>query len=558
MLPVSRRTLLTTALAGGAAATLAAPAALGAQTPEPVPGATPTTGAPTLPDVERTETVFDVFPAVSQRNLFAGLTIPQHPYMADNNWSSAHQDSYCTDSVGLSGPTSSQLKLIKQPNPLGFMPTMACNRANQMIGISANVLVPPAERTYELVVFDQDLTILTHRTTSPFRQASFGGGYFYLNHDDQVIAVDNEANTISCYPTANVTAGDPLEPLWDSEDIVQMVMGVPAGNALYAVVPDWDDPTLYWVLLSGLYELTGHLVTLHAPAHLAMVRITPDSSQPTGAVTELVHALPLENQWNNNTIAVDETGCYVVTNGVSAEGVSDGGALYALAFNAGTGEIEVRWTYAYQNSGLLKPGHGNIGSGTTPTITVDASGRKLIAMTDNAHPYLNLFVVDAETGQLVAEAPIFPRLRGACEASLIGVGNRLVIPNNFGHTPPHRPQTVSNEPGLTMFELTAGGTGAELVWDDTRTVTIGMNMLCRESGVIFAHTGEWTDARSAVEGGMYYLSAIDAWDGRVIWRIPIEQGRPNIKDYGGQYFDRDGNLYLGVGMYLVSIQNIEA
>ncbi len=556
----SRRTLLKTSLAGAAAATLAAPAAARAQTPEPAQGATPTTGAQTRPDLARSETTVQVFPAVSQRNLFAGVTLPQHPFMADSNWNSAHQDSYCTDSVGLSGPSGSTLRVIKQPNPFGFTPTMACNAANQMIGIAINLFAASEERKYELVVFDQDLNILAHHSTGSYSAGSFGGGYFYLNSDDNAVVIDNDNNAIACYPTANVAAGDALDPLWASGNLVELITGSPTGNSVYGAVPDWSDPTLYWVLLSGGYELAGHLVSISSPAHMAIVRITPDTNQPNGTVTELLHALPFESQWNNNTFAVDDGGCYMVTNGVTSEGVSDSGALYALAFNPATGQIETRWSYAYQNSGLLKPGHTNIGSGTTPTLMVDADGRKLVAITDNANPYLNLVVLEAETGQLVSETPIFPMMRGACEASVIGVNNRIVVPNNFGHTAPRLPQTVSNEPGLTMVEIpgAASGTASEVVWEDTRTVTIGMNMLCRESGIIFAHTGEWNDAISAIEGGMYYLSAIDSWDGRVIWRIPIGLGRANIKDFGGQYFDRDGNVYLGVGAFLVSIQNVEA
>jgi outer membrane protein assembly factor BamB len=496
---------------------------------------------------------------VSQRNLFAGVTIPQHPHLADNNWNSGHQDSYCSDSVGLTGPTSSSLRMIKQPNPFGFVPVMACNRANQMIGTAVDMFLPPAERVYELVVFDPDLTILAHRTVSRFMR-SFAGGYFYLNSDDNAVVIDTVTNKIVCYPTANVAQGDPLDPLWSSADIVETVTGSATGNSLYAALPDWDDPALIWVLLDGQYELAGHLIGLEAPAYIAMVRITLDANEQDGATTELVDAMPLPGQWNNNTFAVDESGCYVVTNGVNAEGAGDFGFLHALRYDAASESIDVRWSYSYRNSGMFKPGHTNIGSGTTPTIMIDPDGRKLVAMTDNANPYLNAFVLEADTGRLVGEVPIFSKMRGANEASVIGVGNRLVAPNNFGHTPPQRIQTVPNEGGLVMIEVPGEGQSldSDVVWEDTRIATLGMNMLARESGIIFAHTADWHDDVASVQGPMLYLSAIDAWDGRVIWRLPIGRGPAHIKDYGGQYFDRNGNVYLGTGHFLVAVQNAEA
>ena len=58
----------------------------------------------------RTETVHNVLPAESLNNLFKDVdTLPQNPGMAENNYNSGHQDSYCSESVGLTGPTSNKL-----------------------------------------------------------------------------------------------------------------------------------------------------------------------------------------------------------------------------------------------------------------------------------------------------------------------------------------------------------------------------------------------------------------------------------------------------------------
>ena len=63
-----------------------------------------------------------------------------------------------------------------------------------------------------------------------------------------------------------------------------------------------------------------------------------------------------------------------------------------------------------------------------------------------------------------------------------------------------------------------------------------MSMLARESGIIFAYTGDWTDDISATEGGMYYVTAIDSWDGRAIWRLPVGRGFPNAHEYGANRY----------------------
>ncbi len=67
---------------------------------------------------------FTVPSAVSTKNIFAGLSVPQNPGLGKNNWSSPHQDSYCTESVSLTGPTLPHLKLIIRENRYGFTPCM--------------------------------------------------------------------------------------------------------------------------------------------------------------------------------------------------------------------------------------------------------------------------------------------------------------------------------------------------------------------------------------------------------------------------------------------------
>ncbi len=174
----------------------------------------------TLPEPERTEKTFSVTPAVSQNNRFGSYAIPQNPWLAENNYGSAHMDSWCSESVYLSGPTGQTLKLTIQRNPYGFIPTMAINQANQMIGSSYNVI----DNSYYLVVYDTEtLELLSATKTGTRKAGSFSGGYFYLDNEDNTLFF--QENVIYSYPTKNLPKrSEPyaLEPNWASTNIVEL------------------------------------------------------------------------------------------------------------------------------------------------------------------------------------------------------------------------------------------------------------------------------------------------------------------------------------------------
>ena len=502
----------------------------------------------------RKEEIFHVPAAVSTLNRFADAQIPQNPWMAPNNFGSPHQDSWCSESVSLDGPTNENLLLIEQFNPFGYTPNMVCNGNNQMIGVSL---------TYEtmqfwVVVFDEDCNIISATPAGKRTGNTFGGGYFYLDNNDNTVVVQN--NRIVSYPTADVKPKDgniyPLKPNWRSTDIVELVTGSAEGNSLYSSLPVWDEnrPNLYWCLLAGEYNYQDYPdSTLSSPAWMAVVEIDPGS----GATT-LVGSLELENQWNNNTFAVDESGAYIVTNGLDAEGGCTEGYLWAFEL---TGEgVGVRWKTPYENAGYLKPGQKNIGSGTTPTLTVTEDGIELVGITDNADPQLNVLVCNRSDGTVISQTPCFAKMRSADEASLIGVGDIFVAENNFGHYPTYPfSQLVPNGPGMEMIRVNPGNAEepAEEIWYLENIHFYAMNMLCRGSGIIFAHTCDWTDDISAVKGGMYYISAIDSFNGRVIWRIPMGRGVNYCHEYGGIYFNKNGDLYIGTNQYLAAIKNFD-
>lgn len=502
----------------------------------------------------RTEQIYHVAAAESTLNRFADAQIPQNPWMAPNDFGSPHQDSWCSESVSLDGPTQTNLLLTEQYNPFGYTPNMVCNSRNQMVGMSLDY----GTSQFWLVVFDEDCTIISGTPAGQRSGNTFGGGYFYMDNNDNTIVVQN--NHVVSYPTANVQPkeGDiyALKPNWRSADIIELVTGSPDNNTLYSSLPVWDKdrPNLYWCLIAGEYDYQNYPdSTLTSNAWIAVVEIDPDS----GATT-LVGSLELDRQWNNNTFAVDDKGAYFVTNGLDDKNLCTGGYLWAVEL-AGD-EVKARWKTPYDNAGYMKPGQKNIGSGTTPTLTRMDDGTELVGITDNADPQLNVMICRRDDGSVISKTPCFSRMRSADEASLIGVGDTFVVENNFGHYPTWPfSQLVPNGPGMEMIRVNPADTDhpAEEIWYLQNVHFYAMNMLCRGSGIIFAHTCDWSDDISSVKGGMYYVSAIDSFDGRVIWRIPLGRGVNYCHEYGGIYFNHNGDLFIGTNQYLVSIKNFD-
>lgn len=523
----------------------------------------------------RTETIHNVLPATSLNNKFKNTeSLPQNPGLADNNYNNGHQDSYCSESVWLTGPNSDKLRLIIQYNPYGFTPLMTCNRQNQMVAVSVG-----PERLLRLIIFNSECEILSATEIGVVKpnihSDSFAGGYFFLNNEYNAVVVSN--NKLACFPTANVSKKDSvysLNAIWTSDNLVDLITkphqpAADVHNSLYIGMPVWqtDDSKsnlLYWILLAGKYDLKTS--TMESNAYVAVIRIIPDSKKSNCCITELLDYKELKNQWINNTIAVSPQGVFFVTNGydeITRRCTS--GYLYSIGFDTTTGQLKFNWQpQSYKNSGFLKPGQKNIGSGTTPTLFDGVDGTEYVTITDNAYPQMNVVVYKRGDGHRVSEVPVFPKMRGCDEASLIGVNGRVIVENNFGHTVdfPHS-QYVANEPGIALIQVEQE-CKSKVIWDNDHLNVFGMSMLARKSGVIFANTGDWNVAEASTKGALYSISAIDSWDGREIWRIPLGQGRQYCRDYGGVYFNRTDSengsgtsLFIGTERFLVSVQNYD-
>ena len=102
---------------------------------------------------------------------------------------------------------------------------------------------------------------------------------------------------------------------------------------------------------------------------------------------------------------------------------------------------------------------------------------------------------------------------------------------------------------------TVANSNDNIVWENSKTCVFAMSMLCRESGLIFAYVGAWDSVTSDTSGPMYHVYAMDSYNGRIVWKIPIGRGIEYCHEYGGIYFSRPSGNMLVVGTCCVSYCN---
>lgn len=513
-----------------------------------------------------------VRPARSVNNLFAGVPLDAvNVGLASNGWSNGHQDAFSSDSVAVDGPTGSRLTMQRVVNERGAMMIMVCNAKGALIG--ASVRWDMDSEVY-LTVFDSTtLQMIAERPIGNVPGTSFRGGYFFLDHEDNAVAINTDS-TFSRYKTSEFAAGEgvdkpsEIDELWRSPAMV----GSDRKAKLYGVMPVGDEAsnpnrTRYWVVMTpdGPSEGGGSMATT-----VGVVDIGPE-----GEVTDSSY-LDTVNLWTNNTLTADDSGLYIIYN--SPDGTT--GAVHKYTTNA-DGEVALAWTLPYDQVPFVKMGMTNTGSGTTVSLMKHApTGSKLVVFCDNAEPQTHVCVYreadDSTAPALIAKVPVFRPMRSATEASPIAFNNTIIVSSNFGHTvdgATGTSQYVPNEPGITCLRVNDACTAVETVWEAALPInsSFGMPQLSRSSGILYVFSAKWspdvaTDGTTAPTAEpQYYVSAYDAFDGRIIWQIPVGAGYDNTHEYGGLYFDRldaagtsSNSLYVGTNRHLVKVTNAES
>ena len=179
---------------------------------------------------------------------------------------------------------------------------------------------------------------------------------------------------------------------------------------------------------------------------------------------------------------------------------------------AKNGAPKITWKAGYKNSGIVKPGQVDAGSGTTPTVMPGG----YVAITDNAEP---MHVVIYRTAKklhnqrrIVCQVPVFGKHTGDTENSLLGAGRSLIVENNYGYQDPFGP----NAGAVTTARASRGSTstrtgGLRKVWTNHEvSAPTVVPKISTKTGLIYTYTRPPDPSGS--EG--YYWTALDYRNGK--------------------------------------------
>ncbi len=462
--------------------------------------------APPIPQDPAEIAGLDTFSGrVAQPRPVRAPRVPRHPYMAANGRSNVHNDAYQTDTYRTPGPLGRRTRTFSQffGGPIGLGScgiTIAFDRRGRLVTTcvtAASVylrLMNP--RTLDTIDQIQLPDRVIPPGLTPFEAT--GGAYFYLdNRDRAVVSIGRQILTLAF-----------RDGSWQRVRSFDLTGVLPADEQLNSALPDWDG-RLWFVsrnrgIVGAIDRSSGRVL----------------GTRRTGEAI-------------GNSFSVDDSGgVFVVTDAAQ------------YRFDAGPGgRPKVSWRVPYDNVGIKKPGQFDAGSGTTPTLM----GRRHLSITDNADP-MQVVVMRRErrlprgVRRKVCEEAVFERGASATENSIIATGRSMIVENNYGYAPP--PIAVEDgettAPGVTRVDIRRGGRGCRTVWESREISPSTVPKLSLANGLIYLYT------KPAGRPDRWYLTAIDFFSGRTVWRRLLGTGRLFNVHYAGLALSPRGVLYSGV------------
>jgi hypothetical protein len=413
--------------------------------------------------------------------------VPEHPFMAGGERSNLHVDAWQTDVHLNPGPLGRDTR-VRSTLLEGVCASVTFDSRGRIVticvGLEGPKLVRLDPKTLELLGFFP-LPPRIPTSLSIFNDFA-GGGYFYLDERDRAII---PTTTRAIWVVAASGDGFRLERVYDLRRHVRF------GDKIISALPDWSG-RIWFASTKGVVGWvepgSGEVRALHTGEEIA------------------------------NSFAVDEDGgVYIVT----------ARALYR--FTAGPAGPQVDWAYAYENSGIAKPGQVHAGSGTTPTVMSEEH----VAITDNADP-MNVVVLRREDGGEVCKVPVFEQGASATDQSLIATEDALIAENNYGYTGPTAVMFgATTRPGLARVDLDT----CSVRWTSDEIAPSVVPKLSAATGLVYTYTkpgGIWQDP--------WYLTAIDFETGETVFKRRAGSGLGFNNNYAPVTLGPDGSAYVGV------------
>ena len=433
-------------------ASLLSAAALAAPIPDPFPT--------TLPHYQGAPAKARAFPATKA---------PQNPQLARDPRSNIHNDSWMTHAYRRPGPLGNDSRAVSGAMPRAVCGSLAFHSRGFLVSVCPSVLAPPQAR----VIDPQTLEILATYDmpdapappgTKPYQDFA-GGGYFFLDADDRIWSATRTGHLV--------------------------VLGVSRDGRAIKKVRD--------------YDLSRGRISSALPDFKGRIWFVTRQRGEVGILnprTRRIRSIHLDEEIQNS-FAVDRDAVYVVS------------SRRMYRFSARRGRPHEDWSRRYRNSGIVKPGQADAGSGTTPTIMRDG----YVAITDNADP-MNVVVYRKRTGRRVCETPVFARGASATENSLITAGRSLFVENNYGYQDPAGPSSGAlTAPGFARVDVTRRG--CRKVWTNTTVrAPSAVPKLSTNTGLIYTYTRE----PAPLLEQPYFWTAIEARTGAIAYKVYAGSG----------------------------------
>jgi hypothetical protein len=444
---------------------------------------------------------------------------PQNAFMAPNGTSEIHDDEWQTDVNRWGGPLGSKPHQVSNYLAASGAPSIGrdCgsitfDRRGRVISICISLGGP------ELYMFNPRTLATLATFTLPPRQSVpsnifqdfTGGGYFYLDSRDRVVAA---TTTRHIYVIAETAApGFRLVHDYDLSNVLT------SSEKITSALP--DSHGLLWVVT----RTDGVVLTLNLK-------------------TGRIHHVRLGHGSNGeieNSFATDQHGgVYIATNH----------RLYRFAAS-GSGAPRVVWSVRYPNSGESKPGQVDNGTGTTPTVMPGG----YVNITDNADPMdIMVYRTAAHPHRIVmrhghrhrvalprqvCKVPIFSKGSSADENSIITAGRSMIAENNYGYVGPESLANKVTTPGFVRVDLNRNGRGCHRVWLNRKlSAPTVVSKLALANGLVYTYTTN--------RNGDWYWTALNFRTGRLVYKIYAGSGFYYNNNYSGISISRRGTEYLG-------------
>jgi hypothetical protein len=436
------------------------------------------------------------------------ILAPRHPFMAPNGSSNLHEDAWQTDTSVRTGPLGRDMSRRSTFYAHECASITFDSRGRIVtvcVGLERPILKLLDPNTLaEIASMDLPARRPGGDPSTTFTNFS-GGGYFYLDHRDRAVIPTNELHIVTV-----AVQGDEFVEQGD----VDVSATMESDDGIISALPDWSGAVWY------------------ATKNGVVGRIDPATQQP--------RAMALNEPIGNSFAIGEDGGVYIVSDA----------ALYRFDTGA-DGAPAVTWRETYANTGQLKPGQTQRGSGTTPTLI----GNDLVAITDNADP-MNIVVyrrTPAVTGpRLLCTAPVFEKGASNTDQSLIATDRSIVTENNYGYSGPAATQNGrSTVGGLERVDIDRATGTCRSVWRSSERAPSVVPKLSLGNGLVYTYT---KDPQPGDEDA-WYLTAIDFRTGETVYKRLAGEGLGFNNNYAPITIGPDGTIYVGVLGGMVALRD---